>query len=65
MLNNKGFAVTTMVYGMMALASLILFLTLDIMSSDKKTTTTYAQEIEDELNKCTYYSGTCYNWKED
>lgn len=64
MLNQKGFAVTTMVYGMMALASLILFLTLDIMSSNKKTTTNYAQDIEDELNKCTYYSGSCYNWHE-
>lgn len=64
MLNKKGFAVTTMVYGMMAIASLILFLTLDIMSSNKKNSNDYAQEIEDELNKCTYYAGTCYNWKD-
>ncbi len=64
MLNNKGFAVTTMVYGMMALASLILFLTLDIMNSNKNITSEYAQDVEDELNRCTYYSGTCYNWKD-
>lgn len=64
MLNNKGFAVTTMVYGMMALASLILFLTLDIMRDNKNITEEYGQEVEDELNRCTYYSGICYNWKD-
>lgn len=64
MLNNKGFAITTMVYGMMALASLIMFLTLDIMSNDKASSTSVVEEKEDELNKCTYYSENCYNWKD-
>lgn len=64
MLNNKGFAITTMVYGMMALASLIMFLTLNIMSNDKTSSVEQAEEKEDELNKCTYYSENCYNWKD-
>lgn len=63
-LNNKGFAVTTMVYGMLALASLIMFLTLDVMRNSKKTSNEYAQDVEDELNRCTYYTGTCYNWSD-
>ena len=52
-------------YGMMAVASLIMFLTLDIMSSNKKEMALEAENVENELNKCTYYDGICYNWRND
>ncbi len=60
-MNNKGFAVTVMVYGMIALASLIMFLSLRVMSTTKKETNTDAQEVEDNLNLCTAYD-ICDNW---
>ena len=63
--NNKGFAVTAMVYGMMTIASLIMFLTLDVMSSNKNISREFADDVEDELNKCSYYQGTCYDWHEE
>lgn len=63
--NNRGFAVTAMVYGMMTIASLIMFLTLDVMSSNKNISREFADDVEDELNKCSYYQGTCYDWHEE
>lgn len=63
--NNKGFAVTAMVYGMMTIASLIMFLTLDVMSSNKNISREFADDVEDELNKCSYYQGTCYDWHDE
>ncbi len=51
-LNQKGFAISTILYGMIAMASLILILLVSNLSFSKKTTDDFTEKIEEELNAC-------------
>ena len=51
-MNNKGFAISTILYGMIIMATLILFLFVGGLSFRKKTTDDLANQIEQELNAC-------------
>ena len=72
-LNNRGFAVSTILYGILALTIIILMLIFGIMRANKDMNQDLASSIEDNINKCTlsevelencYFSnGTC-NTKE-
>lgn len=57
-LNNKGFAISTILYGILAMASLILLLLIGTMSASKKNNDTFIQQIEADLNTCVD-EGTC------
>ena len=51
-LNNKGFAISTMLYGILTLVIIILTLTLSIMRSSYNTEKAATEEILDYLNDC-------------
>lgn len=53
--NNKGFAVSTLLYGLMLVAFLIISLLMSIMATNRKNTSTLVKKIEEELNR---YSNT-------
>lgn len=53
-LNENGFAITTMVYGLIILASLILFLTLSVMDTTNVDNDKFIDEIEEKLIYCYY-----------
>ena len=50
MLNNKGFAISTILYSLLMMATLILFLLVGTLSFERRTTTNLANDIKDELN---------------
>lgn len=49
--NNKGFAITTLLYGLMSVAFLIMTLLMGIMSQNRQNTSTLVDKIEEELNR--------------
>ncbi len=51
-LNNRGFAVSTILYGLLLMASLILFLLMGVMSFERKSTDDLQKQIVKELNDC-------------
>lgn len=51
-LNNKGFAVSTILYGILSLTILILMLIFGIMKSSKDMNQELVESIEDRTNKC-------------
>ena len=51
-LNNKGFAFSTMLYGTLALLTLILYVVLDVSKNSYDETYYYGDEIKIELNRC-------------
>ena len=51
-LNNKGFAISTMLYGILAVIILILYLILSIMSSSLYTKKQIVDDEEKYINKC-------------
>lgn len=51
-LNQKGFAVSTILYGLVLVVSLLLFLLLSVDSFERKNTTDYTKVITKELNEC-------------
>ena len=51
-LNNKGFAFSTMLYGTLALITVILYAILSIFDSSASTTYYYGEAIRDKLNEC-------------
>lgn len=57
-MNNKGFAISTILYGMIIMATLILFLYVSILSFQKKSTDDFTTQIEKELNACVQ-DGSC------
>ncbi len=57
-MNNKGFAISTILYGMIIMATLILFLYVSILSFQKKSTDDFTAQIEKELNACVQ-DGSC------
>lgn len=50
-LNEKGFAVSTLLYGLMLVAFLVVSLLMSIMSTNRKNTNTLVKKIEEELNR--------------
>ena len=49
-LNNKGFAISTVLYSLLIMATLILFLLLGNLSFERKTTSDLVDNIKNELN---------------
>ncbi len=49
-LNNKGFAISTVLYSLLIMATLILFLLIGNLSFERRTTNNFVDNIEDELN---------------
>ena len=50
-LNNKGFAISTLIYGLMLVAFIVVALLMSIMSTNRKNTSTLIKKIEEELNR--------------
>ena len=53
-LNNKGFAFSTMLYGTLALITVILYVILGINQGSNDETLFYGEEIQQKLNECVY-----------
>ncbi len=51
-MNNKGFAISTIIYGLITMASLVLFILVASLSFSKKSTDDMTDTIEKELNAC-------------
>lgn len=52
MMNQKGFAVSTILYGILIMAMLIMTLLIGTMAFTKKSTTDLVGSVEEDLNKC-------------
>ncbi len=66
-INNKGFAFTTMIYGTLALMTLILYAILSIEKSSSDAAYYYGEGILNELNNCVFEEITlenCYSLAE-
>lgn len=50
-INNKGFAISTMLYGLLIIGALIIFMLLSIISFTKKSSTDFINQVEKELNE--------------
>lgn len=57
-LNNKGFAISTIVYGLLMMAILVIVILLSTMSFTKKTSDDLSAQVEERLNS---YADTCAN----
>ncbi|MBO5375271.1 MAG: hypothetical protein J6A52_00290 [Bacilli bacterium] len=51
-LNNKGFAFSTMLYGVLSLIIIVLMLVFGVMKAAKNENSYYAEVLENTLNKC-------------
>lgn len=49
-LNNKGFAISTVLYSLLIMATLILFLLLGNLSFERRTTSDFVDNVKTELN---------------
>ena len=52
-LNNKGFAISTVLYSLLIMATLILFLLVGNLSFERRSTSNFVNDIKDELNNYT------------
>ncbi len=52
MLNNKGFAFTTIVYAIVLMLGLAMFLVFGILRSDATNAKDFGSEIDAELDRC-------------
>ncbi len=50
-LNNRGFAISTLLYGLMIMSLLIVFALFGNLSTNRKSTVTFVDKVEDELNR--------------
>lgn len=57
-LNQKGFAVSTILYGLLLVMVFIIFLLLNVNRFERKTTNDYVELISKELNECVA-NGSC------
>lgn len=57
-LNQKGFAVSTVLYGLLLVMSFIIFLLLSVNRFERRTTNSYVELISKELNECVS-NGSC------
>ena len=57
-LNQKGFAVSTILYGLLLVMVFIIFLLLSVNRYERRTTNDYVELISKELNECVA-NGSC------
>ena len=57
-LNQKGFAVSTVLYGLLLVMTFIIFLILSVNRFERRTTNSYVELISKELNECVS-NGSC------
>ena len=57
-LNNKGFAISTIIYGLLLMAVLVMTMLLTTMSFNKKSSNDFVKKIENDLNTC-INNGSC------
>lgn len=57
-LNQKGFAVSTILYGLLLVMVFIIFLLLSVNKFERRTTNDYVELISKELNECVA-NGSC------
>ncbi len=57
-LNQKGFAVSTILYGLLLVMVFVIFLLLSVNRFERRTTNDYVELISKELNECVA-SGSC------
>ena len=50
-IDNRGFAISTLLYGLMIMSLLIVLALLSNLGSSRQSTTTFVDKIEDELNR--------------
>ena len=50
-LNNKGFAISTLLYGLLSVVFLIVTLLISIMATNRRNTSNLVKKIEEELNR--------------
>ena len=50
-MNNKGFAVSTILYGLSIMGFLIVLVLIGIMASNRSNTKDFVMQVEDELNR--------------
>lgn len=50
MLNNKGFAISTILYSLLVMGMLILLLLIGNFGFERRSTNDFVSEIEDDLN---------------
>lgn len=63
--NNKGFAVSTLLYGLSIMGFLIVILLMSMMSSNRINTTNFVKQIEDDLNRYSLTEATIRTTDED
>jgi len=51
-LNEKGFAISTVLYGILIMAMIIMTLLISTMAFTRKSSVDFINGIEEELNKC-------------
>lgn len=51
-LNEKGFAVSTVLYGILIMAMIIMTLLISTMAFTRKSSVDFINTIEEELNRC-------------
>ena len=49
-MNNKGFAISTILYSLLLMATLIIFLLISNFSFERNTTSEFVNNIKNELN---------------
>ena len=59
--NNKGFAITALLYGLSIMALMTVVLMMSIMQNSRKNNTTTVKAVEQELNN---YGSTTTNYTE-
>ena len=57
-LNQKGFAVSTILYGLLLVMVFIIFLLLSVNRFERRTTNDYVELFSKELNECVA-NGSC------
>lgn len=57
-LNQKGFAVSTILYGLLLVMVFIIFLLLSVNRFERRTTNDYVELISKELDECVA-NGSC------
>ena len=50
-LNNRGFAISTLLYGLMIMSLLIVIALISNLSTNRINTTNFVDKVEDELNR--------------
>ena len=50
-LDNRGFAISTLLYGLMIMSLLIVLALISNLGTNRKSTSTFVDKIEDELNR--------------